>query len=161
MASRRAQPAGIRFWRHVAREAGGCWLWTGALAAGTGYGVFNRGAGKLVGAHCFAWELAHPDESRAGLVVRHICDQPRCVNPAHLQVGTYAQNTADMDARGRRVKNSPRGETHPAARLTDELVGRARAARRAGARVVDLARVLGVSSSTMADALGGRTWRGV
>ncbi len=155
-------PAAIRFWRHVGRAPSGCWIWNGAVAGGTGYGIFNRGGGVCVGAHCFAWELANPGASRAGLVVRHTCDTPLCVNPRHLVLGTHAQNTADMDARGRRVRGAPRGEAHPAAKLTAEIVREARAAHRSGsASTAALARKYGVTPVSMARAIAGRTWTDV
>lgn len=146
-----------RFWSHVARHPSGCWLWRGALAAGTGYGVFNRGD-RIIGAHCFAWEQAHPGESRAGKVVRHDCDVPACVNPRHLRLGTHAENTADMDARGRRGHNPRRGEAHPSSKLTEASVLAARERHVAGASVTTLASELGVARSTMHAALVGSTW---
>jgi hypothetical protein len=148
----------VRFWRHVVRAPSGCWLWTGAVAGDTGYGIFNAGGGLLVGAHRYSWELAHPGESRAGRVVRHTCDTPPCVNPRHLVLGTYADNTADMDSRGRRGSNPLRGEDHPGAKLTTEIVRMARVAHAAGSTAADLARIFGVSQATMVAALNGRTW---
>jgi HNH endonuclease len=150
-----------RFWARVWRAgaAGGhCWVWCGAVAVGTGYGLFRRSDGVLVGAHCYAWELAHPGESRAGFCVRHACDNPPCVNPAHLLIGTHADNVADMDARGRRVRSAPRGEDHPAAKLTADAVIAARYAHSRGAKVGFLARLYGVSPATMASAIAGKTW---
>ena len=147
-----------RFWSHVRRDASGCWLWTGAEADGTGYGVFNSGDGSI-GAHVFAFELANPGVDRRGQVVRHTCDVKLCVNPKHLAIGTQRDNVADMDRRGRRVSNPRRGEAHVNSKLTAESVIEARKAYAAGASIRSLARLYGVTSPTMTSALRGKTWR--
>lgn len=146
------------FWRHVRRDPTGCWLWTGAEAEGTGYGIFNAGA-QAVGAHVYAWGLANPGVDRRGLIVRHTCDVRLCVNPKHLLLGTQQDNVRDMDERGRRVNNPRRGEAHGNAKLTLELVLAARRAHAAGESVRSIARRLGVSSPTMTSAIRGKTWR--
>lgn len=77
----------------------GCWNWTGALSAG--YGILARGWKKSpYKAHRLAYELfvgPIPD----GHVVRHACDNPRCINPAHLITGTQRDNVLDAVARNR------------------------------------------------------------
>lgn len=153
------RPAATRFWEKVVRDPSGCWLWCGAIASDTGYGIFFAGDDKRMGAHVFAWECANPGKSREGLVVRHTCDTPNCVNPAHLVIGTHADNMADMDARGRRVNNPRRGEAHHNSKLTRAIVERARYAHKHGATIADLARLYGVTTTTMAAALEGKTWR--
>jgi len=165
--ARRAEDPARRFWRHVRRDPSGCWIWTGALATEDGeptYGIFNRGGGVLVGAHCFAWELAHAGIRQRGFVVRHTCDVPACVNPRHLVIGTHKENTADMDARGRRRSNPVRGERHHASKLTIETVREARMLynlKALGWSIKTLAEKYGVSQTSMASAIYGRTWRDV
>ena len=93
-----------RFWRLVDRS-GDCWLWVGSVDR-YGYGLFRAvnvrsQPTERVRAHRFAYAMAHgvaiPDE----LVVRHRCDNPGCVRPEHLLLGTTADNVKDRTDRGR------------------------------------------------------------
>ena len=77
----------------------GCWNWTRHLNE-DGYGKVTRD-GKKIGAHRYAWERANGRIAPGGMVVRHSCDNPKCVNPDHLHLGTQADNNADMVAKGR------------------------------------------------------------
>jgi hypothetical protein len=93
-------PIETRLWEKVQKEPnGGCWLWTGGTTNG-GYGVIGVGRGRLHRAHRISWEIANgpiPD----GLKVLHRCDNPPCVNPAHLFLGTQVDNMRDCAAKGR------------------------------------------------------------
>lgn len=81
------------------RVAPGCWLWTGASGGG-GYGHI-RVDGEVRGAHRVSYEL-YIGSIPSGMHVMHRCDNPLCVNPQHLQLGTHQDNMADMYAKGRR-----------------------------------------------------------
>lgn len=89
-----------------------CWLWTaGGFRAG--YGSFSIGPRGHRGerlAHRWAYEL-FVGPIPLGLSVCHQCDVPRCVNPAHLWLGSHAENVADMYRKGR--NNPPKGDRHP------------------------------------------------
>src|SRR4051812_9455441 len=90
-------PLEERFWSRVNKTAN-CWLWTGALD-GYGYGYFYVGDGRVAKAHRMAFLLTAFDPGE--LDVLHSCDNPRCVRPSHLFLGTQADNLADMRTKGR------------------------------------------------------------
>jgi hypothetical protein len=107
-----------RLWSRVERHPDGCWEWQG-FRDPRGYGQIGRGtrADGLVATHRAAWETTYgpiPD----GLLVCHRCDNPACCNPAHLFLGTNADNTADKVAKGRQARGLALAHT----RLRDEDV---------------------------------------
>lgn len=127
------------------RGADACHLWLGSRGGSRGYGRIGKG-GKVVRAHRVAWELEHgPIEG--DLNVLHNCpdgDNPTCVNPRHLFLGTQKDNVHDMHAKGR--GNPRRGDQHhnhvPALHeRSDEIRRRVRA----GETKASVARDLGVS----------------
>ena len=88
------------FWSRVARKGpDDCWLWRGPKTGSRLYGAFCFN-GKYVYAHRFCYTLHH-GAIPAGTVVRHICDEPLCVNPRHLRAGSQKANIQDALARDR------------------------------------------------------------
>lgn len=91
-----------------------------------------------------------------GMSVCHRCDNPPCCEPAHLFLGTHAENMADMAAKGR--AHSHAGDRNPRSRLSAAQVAEARARLAVGQSAASVARVFGVSGSAVRDALAGKTW---
>jgi hypothetical protein len=115
------QVAEARFWSKI--ERGGddeCWLWI----SGTdpyGYGRFKFG-GQYFVAHRFAWRLSF-GEIPEGLCACHACDVRRCCNPAHLFLGTRADNTRDMVEKGRQARGERTGNSKLDADSVREIRG--------------------------------------
>lgn len=160
-----------RFWSKVSKTQS-CWVWTASKNA-DGYGSFaiSRVTHR---AHRVAWILTN-GEIPDGLQVLHRCDNPSCVNPDHLFLGTVRDNSRDMITKGRqwyqkdpvrarraRIRNLPRycGEANPAAKLTREAAEEIRRLHGQGGQTkAGLARQFGVSESCVRFILKGETWK--
>ena len=93
------------FWAKVQKTAS-CWEWMGARNH-NGYGIVSRRVGNSL-AHRVSWAYVH-GQIPEGLYACHTCDNPACVNPSHLFLGTQLDNMKDMSAKGR----SRRGKKYP------------------------------------------------
>ncbi len=131
-----------------------CWEWTGNTDR-KGYGIFSY-EGKNRKAH--RWILSAigvdvPDDK----VVRHHCDNPRCVNPAHLAVGTQKENVQDRQDRGRGADR--KGEKHPLARMNESSVKLMRNLKEQGWTHKELAERFPVSSQQAGKICRRENWR--
>lgn len=170
-------PLEQRFWAKVDKNGpvpehmphlGPCWVWTAARNS-TGYGVLSKGGKRradLHQAHRLSWQLHHGDAG--DLFVCHRCDNPSCVRPDHLFLGTAADNMRDMRAKGRsgrgkagpcESKWEPPVEPRPAkARLTEPQVRDIRARHAAGETRASLAEHFGISTMMVGYIVRGRYW---
>ena len=107
-----------RFWNKV-DTSGRCWEWTGATN-GVGYGRISI-EGKSILTHRFSYSLVYgpvPD----GMLVCHHCDNPGCVKPSHLFIGTQSDNLKDAFGKGRLTPPCIRGEAHVSSKLVENDV---------------------------------------
>lgn len=159
------QPPRRRFWSKASRSPG-CWEWM-ASKNSDGYGNF-RLRSRHCGAHRAAWALVH-GEIPVGMQVLHQCDNPGCVNPAHLFLGTQVDNIRDMDNKGRRRKVHvhpsvcvpgcmPRGEGHVNSTITENVVREIRSLREEGLLYKEISKRLRVSMSNVGGILRGERW---
>lgn len=148
------------FWNRVIKSPG-CWIFNGPVA-GKGYGSL-RWAGKQQYAHRLSFEM-HIGPIKKGLFVLHRCDNPPCVNPAHLFLGTNQDNMDDMVAKGRangHFRTSPIvGEMNPRAVLTEKMVRNIRDSI-GRESPTDIAKRLGVKRCSVYHVVYGHTWRHV
>ncbi len=138
-----------------------CWPWTGTFGWG-GYGVLWLGRHVRpwrVPAHRFLFERSTGEKIPEGLQACHHCDNPQCVNPAHIFLGTIRDNAADRDAKGRNAK----GVNHGFCKLTINQIIEIRSSYRDrrkftdGAGCHELARRFGVTASAISNIVNGKT----
>lgn len=144
-----------RFWSKVRVGGPGCWEWRGAKKKRNGYGTARVG-GRMLPAHRVAFAMLR--EPPGSLHVLHRCDNPACVRPEHLFLGTNADNVADRCAKGRSARLG--GERCPSSKLTNSEVVEIRARYASGGvSQMSLAVEFGVSQRAIGFITRGRTWR--
>lgn len=136
---------------------GGCWEWT-RITNGDGYGQL-RVAGRMVYAHRLAYELGIgpiPD----GMHILHQCDNPRCINPAHLSIGTQSQNMKECSDRGRAKIPKPikLGEENGSSKLLEVDVRSIRRLLEQGHTQQSIADRFGVTQRTISNIKLGKKW---
>jgi hypothetical protein len=147
-----------RFWSHVDRRGPDeCWEWQAALER-TGYGRLSGGrrGNKQILAHRYSFML-HTGEEPGEKLVCHSCDNRKCVNPAHLWLGTCADNHADRNQKNRQAKGSTQGS----AKLTESDVVAIRQMRLMGLTQGELGAMFGVSKNCVSRIVNNRGWRHV
>ncbi len=149
-----------RFFERVEQpsDAEACWRWTGYTDQ-DGYGMLwvkigdsrprNHRASRLS-------YLIHTGDIPDGLLACHTCDNPICVNPRHLFLGTPKENSRDRDRKGRSA--SLRGELAPMAKLTAAQVAEIRALLNEGVSSTEIARRFGVKQPTISNIKTGKRW---
>lgn len=138
---------------YTINENTGCWVWD-KCSSESEYGRFHA-YGKCFPAHRFSYEL-HVGKIPKGLVACHKCDNPPCVNPNHIFIGTHLDNTIDMHRKGR----GRYGENHGRAKLTINDVNEIRKDYNTGGITQrKLAEKYGVSKSTIGAITTRTNWR--
>ncbi len=140
------------FWNRV-DKSGSCWIWQ-ARKDIDGYGIFPFEK-KERKAHRFAFEQLNGAIPK-GMFVCHSCDNPSCVNPAHLFLGTLQDNHKDMMNKGRQGHGRHPGSTNPSAKLTEQQVLEIRALPGPNRKIAE---VYGVAKCTIDDIRARNTWR--
>lgn len=137
-----------RFWSRVnVSWENDCWEWTRGTTS-DGYGVFHFGHSSIR-SHRFSYQQ-HNGKITEHECVLHSCDNPRCVNPKHLWIGTRAENNADKEAKKRGVHPvQSSGESNSNATLTTPEVIAAKVMARKGLPQARIAKLLGVSTATI------------
>jgi hypothetical protein len=151
-----------RFWEKVNRDGPiqyhmdtPCWEWIHTLWP-SGYGKFkcehkNKRANRV------AWVITYgkiPD----GMLVLHDCDNPKCVNPEHLFLGTHLDNAKDREQKGRGRNWRAQGDKHPNAKLTLEKVAQIRQRFANGETARDLAKEFGIHHQTIYPIISRKRW---
>lgn len=145
-------PLGVKFWAKVDKSQE-CWEWT-ASKHFSGYGEIGY-LGKKHKAHRISW-MIHHGEIPEGLYVLHKCDNPACVNPDHLFLGTHNDNMADKMQKGR--CSALKGESNGESRLTEQQVKEIRALY-PSFNQIKIGKMFNVSNTTISKIVRRESWR--
>lgn len=141
----------FNFWNHVL-FGDGCWEWTASKVQG--YGQFHKSGQKSrVRAHRHSYEITY-GSIPVGMDVCHRCDNPGCVRPDHLFIGTRRENMLDAKAKGR----TSAGEKNGRAKLSASQAREIRQMRSEGGRLGEIAAKFGIDQSLVSAISRGRRW---
>lgn len=158
------EPMLRRFWRYVDTTPGqgpkgDCWCWLGVRVGVAGYGQFTTFGRARSYVHRVSFELEHGVDLVAvrsgGPLVCHSCDNPPCVNPDHLFLGSGVDNAQDMIRKGRQAPAPQFGEHNPQAILTAADVRAIRADTR---KLTEIATAFGIAVSTTSQVRTRKLW---
>ena len=149
----------IRIQRN-SKKVGSCWIWTGCKKR-FGYGTMTIGSRKdgtraTIMTHRASY-MVFKGEIPKGMCVLHKCDNPSCVNPDHLWLGTRQDNVDDRERKGR--NNPPRGEAHPKSPFTWNDIYRIRKIRQEGKTLRGIAREYGVHHTSIMAICSFESWK--
>lgn len=171
------RPLAERFWEKVDKNGPvmpvmrtKCWVWTASCEKRNGYGQLGIGGGRWERAHRVSWSL-HVGTIHEDKCVLHHCDNPKCVRPDHLYLGTKKNNAQDRERRGRsnHAVGSRHGRyTHPGqtsgslngrAKLNEEMVRELlRRHFQLGEKKAALAREFKLSKTSVGHIVSGKLW---
>lgn len=152
-------PAIIRFSsKYKIDESTGCWQWTGAVLH-DGYGMFRNENQKNQKAHRWSYEH-YNGPIGPGMSVCHRCDNPSCVNPSHLWLGTHLENEQDKDKKNRR-RGAAKGEANHRAVLTTDNVIDIRLRFKNSETMESIAKLYKVSPTTISKIVKNKTWKDI
>ena len=134
----------------------GCMEWAGSLINKDGYGGFHAINGKYMSTHRYSYILHH-GEIPKNICVLHKCDNPICVRPDHLFLGTQVENIIDRISKGRTAK----GVSKIASKLDDEKVREIRNLIEKGLPLIDIAKTFNVSDTTVYNIKINKIWKHV
>lgn len=160
----RRTPTEPRFWERIQTTDRGCWEFTGKCDC-HGYGtIWVSEEQRIMFTHRYSWSLAH-GEIPEGLDVLHKCDNPPCVNPDHLFLGTQSDNAKDMHQKGRRhvptveISQKISAAHNPLANLDPEKVMEIRRLSSQGESYRKIAAKFDVTKTTIRNIVLKRTWK--
>ena len=142
----------------IKKDENSCWNWIGAKTGGRpsnpGYGTISLNC-KDISVHRFSYEFHNGEKIPEGTCVCHKCDNPLCVNPKHLFLGSYYVNTHDAVCKNRMAF----GTKHGRAKLTENQVRLIRKLRKRGFSGLHLEKMFGVNHVTIYRLCKGVIWR--
>lgn len=158
MSSRAKKPTEERFWSKVQiLQENECWIWQGSTNR-AGYGRIFVERGKYEMTHRFSYFLHYGIEP-SKYQVCHSCDNPPCVNPHHLWLGTATENAQDCKNKGRHNYGTAQGESHPNVSLTDAQVIEIRNLFANCRTIQEIATQYEMSHGAISHIVKGRSWK--